>query len=193
MDMLPAQALAVPSERVFSSSKETCTLRRNRVSLREALQVPKYSYRSERLSFVEDLIIVKEADYTISGQLTESELMKAGKEIRRNWGVDKKRARIIPFRLPVHCIYCIFLLCNLPYSALIYNLRRWIQIRISLATSLDGKISWKPPNSTRWMRFQLDISFRVDSSCPPHLDSPRLGDNTRWTWDQHEGNVLTEP
>lgn len=84
MDMLPAQALAVPSERVFSSSKETCTLRRNRVSLREALQVPKYSYRSERLSFVEDLIIVKEADYTISGQLTESELMKAGKEIRRN-------------------------------------------------------------------------------------------------------------
>lgn len=84
MDMLPAQALAVPSERVFSSSKETCTLRRNRVSLREALQVPKYSYQLERLLFVEDLIIVKEADYTISGQLTESELMKAGKEIRRN-------------------------------------------------------------------------------------------------------------
>jgi hypothetical protein len=84
MDVLPAQASAVPCERVFSSSKETCTLRRNRVSrvLLEALQVLKYSYRSERLSFVEDLIIAKEADYTISGRLTESaidELMAAGK------------------------------------------------------------------------------------------------------------------
>ena len=71
-------------ERVFSSSKETCTPRRNRVSrvLLEALQVLKYSYRSERLSFVEDLSIAKEADYIISGQLTESaidELMAAGK------------------------------------------------------------------------------------------------------------------
>jgi len=84
MDVLPAQASAVPCERVFSSSKETCTLRRNRVSrvLLEALQVLKHSYRSERLSFVEDLSIAKEADYTISGQLTESaidELMEAGK------------------------------------------------------------------------------------------------------------------
>jgi hypothetical protein len=84
MDVLPAQASAVPCERVFSSSKETCTLRRNRVSRRllEALQVLKYSYRSERLSFVEDLCIAEEANYTISGQLTESaidELMAAGK------------------------------------------------------------------------------------------------------------------
>jgi hypothetical protein len=74
----------VPYECVFLSSKETCNVRRNRVSrvLLEALQVLKYSHRSERLSFVEDLIIAKEADYTISGQLTESpidELMKARK------------------------------------------------------------------------------------------------------------------
>jgi hypothetical protein len=76
MDVLPAQASAVPCERVFSSSKERCTLRRNRVSrvLLEALQVLKYSYRSERLSFVEDLSIAKEADYTICGPL-----MAAGK------------------------------------------------------------------------------------------------------------------
>jgi hypothetical protein len=43
---------------------------------------PKYSYRSERLSSVEDLSIAKEADYTICGRLTESavhELMAAGK------------------------------------------------------------------------------------------------------------------
>lgn len=83
MDVLPAQASAVPCQRVFSSSKETCTLRRNRISraLLEALQVLKYSYRSERLSFVEDLI-AKEADYTIAGPLTETaidELMAAGK------------------------------------------------------------------------------------------------------------------
>jgi len=84
MDVFPAQAPAVPCERAFSSSKETCTLRRNRVSrvLLEALQVLKYSYRSESLSFVEDLSIAKEADYTICGRLTESavdELMAPGK------------------------------------------------------------------------------------------------------------------
>jgi len=84
MDVLPAQASAVPCERVFSSSKETCTLRRNRVSrvLLEALQVLKYSYRSDRLSFVEGLSIAKEADYTICRRLMESavdELMAAGK------------------------------------------------------------------------------------------------------------------
>ncbi|KAF9483210.1 hypothetical protein BDN70DRAFT_784343, partial [Pholiota conissans] len=55
-DVLPAHAFAVPHERVFYSSKETCTLRRNRISrsLLEALQVSKYSYLSDRVSFVED-------------------------------------------------------------------------------------------------------------------------------------------
>jgi hypothetical protein len=84
MDVLLAQASAVPCERFFSSSKETSTLRRNQVSrvLLEALQVLRYSYRSECLSFVEDLSIAKEADYIICGRLTESavnELMAAGK------------------------------------------------------------------------------------------------------------------
>jgi hypothetical protein len=82
MDVLPAQASSVPCERVFSSSKETCALRRNRLSrgLLEALQVLKFSYRSERLCFVEE--VAKEADYVISGPLTEfavDELMAAGK------------------------------------------------------------------------------------------------------------------
>ena len=81
MDVLPAQASSVPCERVFSSSKETCALRRNRISrhLLEALQVLKFSYKTQRLSFVEEL--AKEADYSIAGPVTQQaidELLKAG-------------------------------------------------------------------------------------------------------------------
>ncbi len=45
MDILPIQASAVPCERVFSSSKETMSARRSRISpgLMEALQVLKFS------------------------------------------------------------------------------------------------------------------------------------------------------
>ncbi len=82
MDVLPAQALSVPCKRIFSSSKKPAALRQNRISreLLEALQVLKFSYRSERLSFVEEP--AKEADYVISDQLTETcidELMAVGK------------------------------------------------------------------------------------------------------------------
>ena len=51
MDILPAQASAVPCERLFPSSKETCTPHRNRINpeLMEALQTLKYSFRSEAL------------------------------------------------------------------------------------------------------------------------------------------------
>jgi hypothetical protein len=50
MDILPVQASAVPCERVFSSSKETMTARRNRIKpdLMEALQLLKYSIRQGR-------------------------------------------------------------------------------------------------------------------------------------------------
>ncbi|CUA67706.1 Vacuolar protein sorting-associated protein 13a [Schizosaccharomyces pombe 972h-] [Rhizoctonia solani] len=50
MDVLPAQASSVSSERVFSSSKLTCTRERNRISaeLVEALQVLKHSVRQHR-------------------------------------------------------------------------------------------------------------------------------------------------
>ncbi|KAG1890101.1 hypothetical protein F4604DRAFT_1567967, partial [Suillus subluteus] len=43
----------VPSERIFSSSKETCTLRRVNLSPTtfEALQVPKFMYKQDRLNF----------------------------------------------------------------------------------------------------------------------------------------------
>lgn len=45
MDIIPVQASAVPSERVFSSAKETTTARRNKLDpeLMEALQVLKFS------------------------------------------------------------------------------------------------------------------------------------------------------
>ncbi|KAF9644292.1 hypothetical protein BDM02DRAFT_3122183 [Thelephora ganbajun] len=59
MDILPAQASAVACQRLFSSSKETCTPRRNRINsdLMEALL--KFSFRSETLDLtkpVEDTL-----------------------------------------------------------------------------------------------------------------------------------------
>ena len=58
MDVLPIQASSVPCERVFSSSKETTTARRNKLSpeLMEALQMLKFSVRNGRgLNFTEGL------------------------------------------------------------------------------------------------------------------------------------------
>ncbi|KIM34694.1 hypothetical protein M413DRAFT_48610, partial [Hebeloma cylindrosporum] len=48
LDYLPIQGSAVPCERVFSSGKETTTMRRNRINhdLMEALQMLKFSLRS---------------------------------------------------------------------------------------------------------------------------------------------------
>jgi hAT family C-terminal dimerisation region len=53
MDYLPIQATSVPSERVFSSAKETDTSKRNRISpnLMEALQLLKFALKKERLDF----------------------------------------------------------------------------------------------------------------------------------------------
>ncbi|KDQ06613.1 hypothetical protein BOTBODRAFT_91089, partial [Botryobasidium botryosum FD-172 SS1] len=58
LDVLPMQASAVPCERVFSSSKETCTPRRNQLSpvLLEALQMLKFIFKQERLNFTESWI-----------------------------------------------------------------------------------------------------------------------------------------
>lgn len=49
LDYLPIQASSVPSERVFSSSAETDTVRRNRISpvLMEALQMLKFSIKQD--------------------------------------------------------------------------------------------------------------------------------------------------
>ena len=70
--------------RVFSSSKETCTLRRANLSpsVLEALQVLKSSYKQDRLMFTSDFI-AEEADYSISGLVSINaidELMAAGRQ-----------------------------------------------------------------------------------------------------------------
>ena len=53
------QASAVPCERVFSSSAETDTKKRNRIKpdLMEALQILKFALKKERLNFTSDLLI----------------------------------------------------------------------------------------------------------------------------------------
>ena len=58
LDVLPAQASAVPCEHIFSSSKETDSLWRTNMSSwkMEELQVLKFSYRSDHLTFTDDLI-----------------------------------------------------------------------------------------------------------------------------------------
>lgn len=58
MDILPIQASAVPCERIFSSSKETVSLRRNRIGpqLMEALQLLKFSIAHGRsITFTEGM------------------------------------------------------------------------------------------------------------------------------------------
>jgi hypothetical protein len=58
LDYLPIQASSVPSERVFSSSAETDTKKRNRISpvLMEALQMLKFALKKTRLNFTQDWI-----------------------------------------------------------------------------------------------------------------------------------------
>jgi len=70
------------SERIFSSSKETCTARRASLSppVLEALQVLKFSYKQDRLNFTEDSV-TDEVDYSISGRVSKKavdELVAAG-------------------------------------------------------------------------------------------------------------------
>ncbi|CDO78277.1 hypothetical protein BN946_scf184660.g4 [Trametes cinnabarina] len=71
IDILTAQASAVACERVFSSSKETDTLRRSRIAseLMEALQGLKYHVKQSRLNLSAHLV-AKEEDYLIEGPVT---------------------------------------------------------------------------------------------------------------------------
>jgi uncharacterized protein YcbK (DUF882 family) len=63
MDYLPIQASAVPCERVFSSSAETDTKRRNKIKpeLMEALQILKFALKKDRLDFTADLRLPEHA------------------------------------------------------------------------------------------------------------------------------------
>ena len=64
LDILPAQASSVSSERVFLSSKETCTLRQNKITpiFLEILQILKYIYHQEWLNFSLHLSNMTEAE-----------------------------------------------------------------------------------------------------------------------------------
>jgi hypothetical protein len=78
MDILPIQASAVPCERVFSSAKETMTLRRSRIGpdLMEALQMLKFSLRNDGRCL----------DFTI-GTTKEEELEALEMEMRDELGI----------------------------------------------------------------------------------------------------------
>ncbi|KAG2338553.1 hypothetical protein BDR05DRAFT_689916 [Suillus weaverae] len=69
---IPAQASSVRSECIFSSSKETCTLRRSNLSPASTTSPEVYFdliYKQDRLNFIKDLV-ADERDYTISGPVT---------------------------------------------------------------------------------------------------------------------------
>ena len=73
---------ALNSERVFSSAKETCTLRWNLLSapMMEILQVLKYLYKQDQLDFTSHWI-ANEDDYSIDNATAHAinELLNAGK------------------------------------------------------------------------------------------------------------------
>ena len=76
LDILPIQASAVPCERVFSSSKETCESRRSRIepTLMEALQILKYHVRQgESLDFTKGLSQAEE-EKEIETEMLRSEM-----------------------------------------------------------------------------------------------------------------------
>ncbi|PPR02335.1 hypothetical protein CVT24_011678 [Panaeolus cyanescens] len=100
LDILPIQASAVPSEQVFSSSKETDTMRRSSLGQikMEQLQMLKYRYRTDRLSFTEHLMCTEHEvavldvdtgyvnELLATGQLDLLE--KYMDETKRGWGKD---------------------------------------------------------------------------------------------------------
>jgi len=71
IDYLPIQASSVPCERVFSSAKETDTLKRNRIHpmLMEALQTLKFSLKKDRQSI----------SFTDGWRTAKAEMMEAQK------------------------------------------------------------------------------------------------------------------
>jgi hypothetical protein len=76
MDYLPIQASSVPCERVFSSSSETDTKKRNRIApvLMEALQIVKFLLKKERLNFTKGWAASqKEMEFQMSMDDSESD------------------------------------------------------------------------------------------------------------------------
>jgi hypothetical protein len=88
LDYLPIQASSVPSERVFSSSAETDTKRRNRIHpvLMEALQMLKFSLKQQRLNFTEGWAVTEdELEYYADDDEDAANLLgKLTSEIKEN-------------------------------------------------------------------------------------------------------------
>ena len=66
MDLMPVQATSVPSERIFSASKQTTTARRNRLGpkIMEAMQILKFEakYQRKEVNFTKGLSLQEEFD-----------------------------------------------------------------------------------------------------------------------------------
>jgi hypothetical protein len=62
LNILPAQASAVPCEHIFSSSKGTNTLHLSNLSpiIMEILQILKFIFQNNHLSFIENLVSMEE-------------------------------------------------------------------------------------------------------------------------------------
>ena len=93
MDYLPIQASSVPCERAFSSSAETDTHRRNRISpvLMEALQMLKYTLNnsSTGMNFTADLLTA-EADLIMDTNIDLlANLMSATGDLMRENAMDR--------------------------------------------------------------------------------------------------------
>lgn len=85
LDVLAVSASGVPSERVFSSSKETDTLRRSGLdnAMFEVLQVLKFSMKRERLEFSEAWRPAQESELLEPGpSVTYSEASRLLSELR---------------------------------------------------------------------------------------------------------------
>jgi hypothetical protein len=78
MDYLPIQASAVPCERVFSSSAETDTKKRNRIGpeLMEALQVLKFALKKSRLNFTSHFHLPEHSGPSTAPTNTLMEMLK---------------------------------------------------------------------------------------------------------------------
>jgi hypothetical protein len=91
MDYLPIQASSVPCERAFSSSAETDTARRNRISpvLMEALQMLKQTFNSSSMDFTADLLTA-EAELAMDTDVDLlANLMSARGDLMRENAMDR--------------------------------------------------------------------------------------------------------
>ena len=91
LDYLPIQGSAVPCERAFSSSAETDTNRRNRISpnLMEALQILKYSIRNDLIDFTSGGIVTEQ---DLTSHYTSQDLLA---QLAQTAGTDGLREDVV--------------------------------------------------------------------------------------------------